>query len=132
MNEQEIKMCEISINDKLIPFNYFHKFEEKGKYKIKYKFKNNLIRTCFMFYWCESLTNIDLSHFNTQNATNMELMFYGCKSLININLSNFNTQNVTNMEYMFCGCESLKNINLSNFNTQNVINMEWMFCVLWM
>ena len=65
MNEQEIKICEISINDKLIPFNYFHKFEEKGKYKIKYKFKNNLIRSCFMFYWCESLKNIDLSNFNT-------------------------------------------------------------------
>jgi len=49
MNEQGIKLCEISINDKLIPFNYFHKFEKKGKYKIKYKFKNNLKRTCFMF-----------------------------------------------------------------------------------
>ena len=27
MNEEEIKKCEISINDKLISFNYFHKFE---------------------------------------------------------------------------------------------------------
>ena len=127
LNEQEIKKCEISINDKLIPFNYFHKFEEKGKHKIKYKFKNNLIRTGFMFYGCESLTNIDLSNFNTQNTTNMDSMFYRCKSLTNIDLSNFNTQNVTNMRSMFSGCESLTKIDLSNFNTQNVTNMALMF-----
>ena len=35
-------------------------------------------------------------------------MFSGCKSLTNLNLSNFNTQNVTNMEWMFSWCKSLK------------------------
>ena len=35
-NEDEIKKCEIHINDVLIPFNYFHKFKTKGKYIIKY------------------------------------------------------------------------------------------------
>ena len=35
-------------------------------------------------------------------------MFYGCKSLTTIDLSNFNTQNATNMSYMFDGCYSLK------------------------
>ena len=34
-----------------------------------------------MFSECRSLTNINLSNFNTQNVTNMSLMFYGCKSL---------------------------------------------------
>ena len=35
-NEKEIKEnCEIKINDKIIPFNYFHKFKKKGKYKIE-------------------------------------------------------------------------------------------------
>ena len=29
-NEDEIKKCEIEINDKLIKFNYFHKFKSKG------------------------------------------------------------------------------------------------------
>ena len=128
MNEEEIKKCEISINDKLISFNYFHKFEEKGKHKIKYKFKNNLIRIGFMFYGCKSLINIDLSNFNTQKVINMDSMFYRCKSLTNIDLSNFNTQIVNNMRSMFSGCESLINIDLSNFNTQNVNNMALMFC----
>ena len=114
-NEKEIKECEIKINDELIPFNYFHKF------------KNYLTNINYMFFGCSSLTNINLSIFNTQNVTNMEFMFSECSSLTNINLSNFNTQNVTNMEWMFFECSSLTNINLSNFNTQNVTNMEGMF-----
>ena len=54
-------------------------------------------------------------------------MFSGCWSLTNINLSNFNTNNVTNMSDMFRECSSLTNINLSNFNTNNVTNMWGMF-----
>ena len=65
-----------------------------------------------MFYYCESLINLNLSNFNTQNVTNMNYMFSHCKSLTNLNLSNFNTQNVTNMICMFSDCESLTNLNL--------------------
>jgi len=61
-----------------------------------------------MFEGCWSLTNINLSNFNTNNVTNMSSMFEGCSSLKNINLSNFNTNNVTNMSSMFIGCSSLK------------------------
>ena len=31
-NENEIKNCEITINNQLIPFNYIHKFKSSGKY----------------------------------------------------------------------------------------------------
>ena len=34
-----------------------------------------------MFSYCHSLTNLDLSNFNTQNATDMNHMFSGCNSL---------------------------------------------------
>ena len=94
-NEDEIKKCEIKINNEIIPFNYYHKFKSKGKYTIKYSFKNNLKCTCLMFGDCKLLTNINLSNFNTNNVTNMNSMFYGCSSLKDINLSNFNTNNVT-------------------------------------
>ena len=57
-----------------------------------------------MFYNCSSLTNLDLSNFNTQNVKNMNTMFYNCSSLTNLDLSNFNTQNVKNMSYMFFNC----------------------------
>ena len=54
----------------------------------------------------------------------MKSMFILCESLTDIDLSNFNTQNVSNMFSMFSYCESLKNIVLSNFNfnTQKVKN----------
>ena len=42
-----------------------------------------------MFSWCSSLTNINLSNFNTQNVKDMSEMFRECKSLTNIDLSNF-------------------------------------------
>ena len=54
-----------------------------------------------MFSDCSSLTNINLSNFNTKNVSDMSFMFYGCSSLTNINLSNFNIINVTNMSDMF-------------------------------
>ena len=127
MNEEQIKQCEIRINDKLIPFDYFYKFDKKGIYTIKYSFNNLLTDTNHMFYQCLSLTSIDLSNFNTKNVTNMFAMFSLCSSLMKINLSNCNTQNVTNMSWMFNGCQSLRDLNLSNFNTQNVLDMGFMF-----
>ena len=35
-NEEEIKKCEIRINEQLIPFNYIHHFKSSGKYTIKH------------------------------------------------------------------------------------------------
>ena len=54
-------------------------------------------------------------------------MFFGCSSLTNINLSNFNTNNITVMRYMFAKCSSLTNIDLFKFNTNKVIDMKGMF-----
>ena len=77
-NEKEMKeKCIIKINNRKIKFKYFYKFKEKGKFKIEYSFKKNIKNLAYMFYGCCSLTNIDLSNFNTQNVTNMSFMFYG-------------------------------------------------------
>ena len=68
-NEKEIKEnCEIKINNKKFNFSFYCIFPQKGKYKIEYTFKHKLSKTCFMFYGCSSLTNINLSNFNTQNV----------------------------------------------------------------
>ena len=69
-NEDEIKKCKIRINEKLIPFNYYYQFKSKGKYTIKYSFNTNITNMFFMFAECSSLTNINLSNFNTNNVTN--------------------------------------------------------------
>ena len=127
-NENEIKECEITINNELIKFDYFHEFESAGKYIIKYTFNNLLTKTNFMFCNCYSLININLSNLKTENITNMSHMFYQCSSLLSINLSYFITEKVNDMSYMFCNCSSLTNLDLSYFNTQNVTDMSCMFC----
>ena len=81
-NEKEIKeKCVIKVNNKIIPFNYYNKFNEKGKYKIEYLFNGILTKTDYMFYGCKSLTNINLLNFNTQNVANMSDIFGRCNSL---------------------------------------------------
>ena len=85
-NEEEIKKCEIKINDELIPFNYFYTFKSTGRYEIKYSFKNKLKNTTLMFCECSSLTNINLSNFNTNNVTDMNGMFGECSSLTKNNI----------------------------------------------
>ena len=127
-NEKEIKNCEIRINEEIIiPFNYEHKFKEKGKYIIKYIFKKNMENICLMFYRCTSLTKIDLTNFNTDNITYINGLFSGCSSLTNIDLSNFKTNKVNDLGFLFRRCSSLINVNLSNFNTNNVTGMYCMF-----
>ena len=78
-------------------------------YHIKIFIKNNIHNCHGLFHKCENLLNIDLSSFDTKNATDMSYMFYGCKSLKNINLSSFDTKNVTDMWGMFSCCKKLKN-----------------------
>ena len=111
----------IKINGKIIEFAYYYKFKEKGKYIIEYLFKNNLTKTNYIFSDCESLINLNLSNFNTQNVTNMRWMFYNWNSLTNLNLSNFNTQNITDMSFMFYKCNSLKKNNIIT-NDNKILN----------
>ena len=126
-NEEEIKKCEIEINNELIPFNYTHTFKQKGKYIIKYSFKNKLTNAGYLFYDCEALIKLNLSNFKTKDVKDMSYMFMGCSSLTNINLSNFETQNVINMRNLFSSSHSLQNINLISFNTEKTINMIGLF-----
>lgn len=63
-----------------------------------------------MFYNCQLLTTIDLSHFDTSNVEDMGGVFMSCSSLQELDLSTFNTASVTNMVAMFNGCSALKTI----------------------
>ena len=82
-----------------------------------------------MFAFCGSLTNLDLSSFNTSNVENMYAMFYECSGLTNLDLSSFDTSNVTDMTHMFNRCSSLTSLDVSTFDTSNVEHMWAMFCL---
>ena len=68
-NEKEIKQCKIQIEGKFIPFSCTYKFASVGNFNIIYFFQNVIKRLNYMFYNCYNLIKLDLSNFNTQNAT---------------------------------------------------------------
>jgi len=80
-----------------------------------------------LFYGCESLASLDVSHFDTSKTTRLNQMFSGCASLTSLDVSHFNTSNVADMSYMFAGCESLTSLDVSKFNTSKVTDMSYMF-----
>ncbi len=88
---------------------------------------DNVTYMRYMFAWCRSLTNLDLSGFKTDNVTSMYGMFCECSGLTSLNLSGFKTDNVTDMSKMFSGCTSLTSLDVSGFKTDNVTDMTDMF-----
>ena len=80
-----------------------------------------------MFYYCGTLTSLDLSSLDTSQCTDMGFMFYHCESLTSLDLSNFNTSKVTSMNSMFNYCRVLTSLDLSNFDTSKVTSMDSMF-----
>ena len=80
-----------------------------------------------MFFGCSSLTEIDVSDWNTSQATNMGSMFSGCSSLIELDVSDWDTSQVKSMSSMFYGCSSLTKLDVSDWNTGAVYNMSYMF-----
>ena len=83
--------------------------------------------TASMFWYCEDLTSLNLSNFNTANVTSMEYMFGYCTALTSLNVSSFDTTNVSSMSAMFMACTALTSLDLSSFNISKVIDMSCMF-----
>ena len=80
-----------------------------------------------IFYYCPSLSSLDVSDWNTSNVVDMSSMFEGCFSLTTLDVSNWDTSNVTTMAQMFSECSSLTSLDVSNWNTSSVTNMAHMF-----
>ena len=80
-----------------------------------------------LFMHCQSLSNLNLSNWNTSNVTVMNYMFSYCYKLKTVDLSMFDTHNVTDMSGLFYKSIALTNLDLRSFDTTNVINMNSMF-----
>ena len=83
------------------------------------------------FNGCSSLTEIDVSSFDTSNVTTMEGMFrnYGGGVLPSklrriIGIEKFNTSKVTTMRYMFQGQNLLTELNIGGWNTPKLNNLS--------
>ncbi len=101
---------------------YDAKREEKNPFILRLKEADGQLYEDMkmMFFYCESLTSLDLSSFDTSKVENMGWMFSYCESLTALDLSNFDTSKVTDMNEMFRLCESLTSLDLSNRNILNI------------
>ena len=80
-----------------------------------------------MFYECSSLSNLDVTGFDTGNAVNLQYMFYGCDGLTSLDVSGFNTSKVQIFFQMFAQCTGLASLDVSKFDTENAVYMNYMF-----
>ena len=80
-----------------------------------------------MFYGCTKLESIIFGeNFKTDNCVGMWNMFANCTSLTELDLSGFNTANVTHMANMFAGSSSLKTIYVGDdWSTANVVAEQY-------
>ncbi|MBQ5982404.1 MAG: C10 family peptidase, partial [Prevotella sp.] len=108
--------------------NWFSRMEQlKDITGLNYLNTSEVIDMSEMFWGCESLESIDMSHFDTPKVEKMSHMFCGCSNLRSLDLSHFDTSRVTDMASMFYNCSSLTSLDLSHFDTSRVIDMASMF-----
>ena len=82
----------------------------------------------YMFYYCMSLTSLDLSSWNTARVTMMYYMFSECSKLTTVDLSGWNTENVGATGGLFYNCSNLENIYVGDgWSTAAVIISDGMF-----
>ena len=108
-------------------YMYFSNLTNAIKIDLSYFDTSNATYMAEMFKKNGSVVSLDLSMFNTSKVTGMAQLFNGCTKLTSVDLSSFDTSRVSYMNHMFNDCSSLKSINLSNFDTSNVKDMKYMF-----
>ncbi|EHC6302874.1 BspA family leucine-rich repeat surface protein [Listeria monocytogenes] len=81
--------------------------------------------SCDSLFEYSRVTSLDLSNFDTSQATNMRYMFFK-SSMTSLDLSNFDTSKVTDMSWMFSE-SATASLDLSSFDTSQVTNMRGMF-----
>jgi surface protein len=61
-----------------------------------------------MFAYCDSLTSLDISSFNTSSVIDMTRMFANCKSLTSLDISGFDLKKLISYGNILTSCMSLK------------------------
>ena len=105
---------------------YKYTFDQENN-TVELFWDENIDSTANMFKECPSITEINLSNFDSSKVKSLDYMFEGCSSLTSIALSNINTKSVERMTFMFSRCTSLTSLDLSHFDTSSVTTMDSMF-----
>ena len=82
-----------------------------------------------MFQNCSALEELDFpaDGLDTSKVTDLRSMFSACAKLQTLDLTSFDTANVTDMSSMFDGCRTLTGVDLSSFRTEKVTDVYGMF-----
>ena len=126
-NIRNLENAELEMNITNSSGGYFDSPKD-GFIKIKVYFLDPLPSLDFLFYDCNDLINIDLSHLNTTNMSRISYTFYNCKNVEQINFTSLDTSNTEYMEFLFAGCENLVDIiGFENLNTSLIKYTTGMF-----
>ena len=77
---------------------------------------------CYMFQFCEKLSELNISNIDTSKVDDYSDMFCVCKSLKNFDISGFNIKQNANICRMFAYCsdELIKNIQNQDKKFMNI------------
>lgn len=78
----------------------------------------------YVFSNCSTLTQLDLSNWDTRNVQYMIGTFSGCTNLTEINCSGWNTSKVYNMQAAFYNCKSLQTLPVRDWDSRSVMYMD--------
>ena len=112
MNENSSIMFGIIANLSSIDFNCFD---------------TSLVNDYSGMFVSTGFDSLNLSSFNTENATDMTFMFSEMDDITSINIENFNTSQVEKMYGMFGKSNRLTTIEVKDFDVSNVIESDKMF-----
>lgn len=88
---------------------------------------DSVSRFYYMFAGCSSLTNLDISMFDTSGGTDIRGMFSNCEKLANLTGSIDITDKVTNLSRIFFNCHDLSSINVSGWDVSHVTDLSLAF-----
>lgn len=89
----------------------------------------NVMWMDYMFAYCESLTELDVTPLNTAAVNTFDHMFYNMVNVKYLDCSGFDTTKASKLSYMFGNCMALEQVNVKGqkFITTNVSTMAYMF-----
>ncbi len=80
-----------------------------------------------LFYALSDLINIDLSHFDTSDCTNLHGLFGMSTKIASLDVSNFNTSKVYDFRAMFQALNKITSLDISNFNFSSATDLSYLF-----
>ena len=80
-----------------------------------------------MFSGCSSLRSLDVSRWDTSNASDLSYMFSGCSSLRSLDVSDWDVSSASSLSGMFSGCSSLQSLDLSGWDVSSTMDLFGVF-----